>query len=401
MLPLRLLPTLFLAASAVASTCYSPEPRDGARAEQHQSALAPGDPMPADNVLVSVVNFNINPGELKTVAHGLRQAGAAAAPNMVLFDRKVPLTVTAVDATNVTIQNNDPGGGWNVSMRSSREYSTVADAAALTAFLDKGIDWTFGITFAASGYDHELQPYPSTTPGAGGDNVNVIGGQGAPGNGVVSGGLGGGTGVTGGRGGAGSATHSGGGGGDVVLLGGRGGADGGADGGAGGAVSIAGGEGRGTKDGGNVDLNAGFASGTGRNGVLRFGRIDTRGLSFPPVNPAGEYPTGLYVRRIQIPDGATGNTDVVVGPSEEITDVVVRKLGGAGGAGDTIQVQTGAGVAITDAMSLNGKNAGDLVRPASVSAASSVIPAAGTIRIHRVKAAGDVSCDVQIFSQPK
>lgn len=92
---------------------------------------------------------------------------------------------------------------------------------------------------------------------------------------------------------------------------------------------------------------------------------------------------------------AGGNTDFTM-PSAStyrLHAVDVIKTGGAGGVGDSIQVFNGA-AAVSDVISLNGLNAGDLAYAVFLDAVNGVFAAGGTLRVTAVKAAGDVSCIV-------
>lgn len=102
-----------------------------------------------------------------------------------------------------------------------------------------------------------------------------------------------------------------------------------------------------------------------------------------------------------VADGATADLDFVIANKFEIREVLIEKRGGAGGAVNTIQVQTGGGVAITDAISINIAD-NTLARSATVDDANSTIAAGGTLRIRRVKAGGNAQCSVLVrgFMRP-
>jgi hypothetical protein len=104
----------------------------------------------------------------------------------------------------------------------------------------------------------------------------------------------------------------------------------------------------------------------------------------------------LMVQTFAIADAATGNLDSVLARKQEIIDCVVQKRGALGGAGDTIQLQVGAGTAITDAISLNVADKA-IARAASIDDAQSTINAAGTLRIHWNKVT-NVACLVTVYS---
>jgi hypothetical protein len=101
------------------------------------------------------------------------------------------------------------------------------------------------------------------------------------------------------------------------------------------------------------------------------------------------------IHTVDIVDGATANFDVVLKHKTRVTDAIVNKQAGAGGASDTITVNNGTN-AITDAMSINVADK-TMVRPATVDDATQDIPAGGTLRIVRTKAsAANVACRVTV-----
>jgi len=103
----------------------------------------------------------------------------------------------------------------------------------------------------------------------------------------------------------------------------------------------------------------------------------------------------LYI--IPIADHATQDIDLIVDEKIEVIDAWVKKTANAAGANaNTFQVKNAAAV-ITDAMSVNGKNRGDLVRCANIDdTGNAVILAGGTLRITQTKAGGDAAGRVHI-----
>ena len=98
------------------------------------------------------------------------------------------------------------------------------------------------------------------------------------------------------------------------------------------------------------------------------------------------------ILKYAIPAGTTGNVDFTVDQKIEILDVHLIKKTAAGGGAGTIQVQTGGGVAITDAMSIDVADK-KIVRADTLDDAVNVIAAAGTIRFARTRtASSDESC---------
>lgn len=112
----------------------------------------------------------------------------------------------------------------------------------------------------------------------------------------------------------------------------------------------------------------------------------------------GDTVSGIpVVYSITVPDGATGNVDTVIADKIRVTDVVVVKTGGAGGASDTLAVSNGA-AAITDAISLNVADT-VIVRPATIDDAQHAVAAGGTLRVTRTKAsAANVACIVYVHA---
>jgi hypothetical protein len=105
----------------------------------------------------------------------------------------------------------------------------------------------------------------------------------------------------------------------------------------------------------------------------------------------------LVVHKFSIADAA-GDTDIVLTHKERVLDVSVTKTGGAGGAGDTVQVKNTA-TAITDAFSLNVADK-TVVRPGTIDDASYEIAAGGTLRVTIVDGnagATDLSCQVYVI----
>lgn len=99
---------------------------------------------------------------------------------------------------------------------------------------------------------------------------------------------------------------------------------------------------------------------------------------------------------IPVANVATHDVDVVVTHTIRVIDAWVVKTGGAGGAGDTIQVQTGAGAAITDAMNTNVADT-TIVRAGAIDDATHRIAAAGTLRVHSNNGGlGNCACIVYV-----
>jgi hypothetical protein len=101
------------------------------------------------------------------------------------------------------------------------------------------------------------------------------------------------------------------------------------------------------------------------------------------------------VYRVPVPDGTTGNVDVVVTYKTRVIDAHLVKTVGAGGVSDTITVSNGAD-AITNAMDINVADKA-IVRAGTIDDATHEIAAAGTLRVVRTKAsAANVACVVYV-----
>ena len=101
------------------------------------------------------------------------------------------------------------------------------------------------------------------------------------------------------------------------------------------------------------------------------------------------------VHRIAIANGSTADTDVTLTYKTRVTDVVVIKTGGAGGASDTITVKNGT-TAITNALDINVADK-VVVRAGTIDDASFEIAAAGTLRVSMVNGASggnNTACEV-------
>lgn len=97
---------------------------------------------------------------------------------------------------------------------------------------------------------------------------------------------------------------------------------------------------------------------------------------------------------ISVPDGATGDIDLVLTDKFEVTGVEVQKREGAGAAGNSITVKSGA-TAISDAINTNIADKAT-ARAAAIDDAASTIEIGGTLRITRTKAGGNAACFVMV-----
>lgn len=108
-------------------------------------------------------------------------------------------------------------------------------------------------------------------------------------------------------------------------------------------------------------------------------------------------PAALLV--FDIPDGATGNVDFVNTEKFAVVDAFVINNGASGANANTIQVDNGTGgTHITDAISINNKVAGDIVRAANL--INRTINAGSTIRVVRTRAGGVAAAKVVLLGYP-
>lgn len=105
--------------------------------------------------------------------------------------------------------------------------------------------------------------------------------------------------------------------------------------------------------------------------------------------------TPIYYE-FDLADAATRNVDVVIPDKVDIVDAyIVKTTLVAGANANSLQLfNVTAATAITDAMSMNGKIVGDMIRSVSRFPAGRSIAAGGTLRMIQTKAAGDAACTV-------
>lgn len=125
---------------------------------------------------------------------------------------------------------------------------------------------------------------------------------------------------------------------------------------------------------GDVNLAAGAVSATKiANAILTALKVAT----VPDANTTGGIP---ILFRINVAGGAAGNTDVVMDHKIRVLDAWAVHTGGAGEAGDTIQLLSVAGGAITDAMSWSGADT-EIVRAGSINYANHEVAAGDSLRV--------------------
>lgn len=90
-----------------------------------------------------------------------------------------------------------------------------------------------------------------------------------------------------------------------------------------------------------------------------------------------------------IPDAATANYDFVLAHKTRVTNVIAVSNGAQGVNANTVQVAKGTiATPISDAISLNGKVANDVVRGLVINMANWEVDAGGVLRIVSTKVAG-------------
>mgnify|MGYP001558698481 FL=1 len=103
--------------------------------------------------------------------------------------------------------------------------------------------------------------------------------------------------------------------------------------------------------------------------------------------------------RVIVPDGVSGDVDTVLSFSGRVVHAWVIKTVGAAVAGDWVQVQTGAAVAVTNQIPLFSDN---LLTPCeSIADAAYSFVSGATIRVRRNNSggAGNLACEVYILLQ--
>lgn len=151
--------------------------------------------------------------------------------------------------------------------------------------------------------------------------------------------------------------------------------------------------------GSNFDFSAATTTITLAAGTVSAASVASNSLvgtqvgSTADANVIGGIPV---LHRIDVADAATGNVDVTLTHKTRIVDVWIVNNGASGANANTIQVLSGAN-AITDAMSINGKVAGDVVRCAKLDPTYHEIAAAGTLRVTRTRAGGVAAAIVYVL----
>ena len=114
--------------------------------------------------------------------------------------------------------------------------------------------------------------------------------------------------------------------------------------------------------------------------------LDTGGLM--DVGDQNEQLPVLHYYTYASADGNTNN-DQTLTHQTEIVDAWIVKLGAAGNAGaNTVRIQTGAAVAISDAVSIRDAADGAINRIGTIDLTENVIAAGGVLRIRTEKAEG-------------
>jgi len=141
---------------------------------------------------------------------------------------------------------------------------------------------------------------------------------------------------------------------------------------------------------------AGAVSGVPADGVTLASTTDMHvkdggvGAAKLAVMAAGDLTPGAMVAYVfDVADHATQNVDEVLALGINVTDVVVIANSTNGSNANTVRLANGAGTNyITDAISTNGKSAGDVVAAASISPTYWAITAGSTLRIVQTRAGG-------------
>lgn len=110
-------------------------------------------------------------------------------------------------------------------------------------------------------------------------------------------------------------------------------------------------------------------------------------------------PNPMQVFRVEMPDVATADYDIVVpadGGNWRVIDFEFVKTVGAGGAANTCQLKNGA-TAITNAVDTNIADA-VVARAGTISDAQHRVAAGGTLRVTNTKAAGNAAGIAYIYA---
>lgn len=105
------------------------------------------------------------------------------------------------------------------------------------------------------------------------------------------------------------------------------------------------------------------------------------------------------VHRFDVADGATADIDFVLTHKTRIIDAwLVKTANASSNDANSMQLQTAAAAAITDAMSLQNVADTTIVRATQINDANHEIAAGGTLRIRRVRAVagGQVGCTIYV-----
>ena len=130
---------------------------------------------------------------------------------------------------------------------------------------------------------------------------------------------------------------------------------------------------------------------------LALDRVD--GQVVPAVASGTPQPVTLSAGTIplDIPDAATATYTFTTPIKVEVFDVTVVKDGA--GAGNTVQLKNGAGVAISDVIAAAVDKA--VTRAGTMDKATRVIAAGGTFQVTATRAAGNMACQVFIHAIPR
>lgn len=147
--------------------------------------------------------------------------------------------------------------------------------------------------------------------------------------------------------------------------------------------------------GGTLDIQVAVSLTSVTLTTLTATTVTVTGTLTPPNVVDNQLTPGVpVILNFAVPAAASGSTDYVIADKIEILDVLVQKRA-AGGAGDELQVQTGAGAPISNTISLNITDT-TLARATQINDANSTIAAGGTLRIAWTQVT-DVACQVTIF----
>ena len=130
---------------------------------------------------------------------------------------------------------------------------------------------------------------------------------------------------------------------------------------------------------------------------LKNGGRKLSGMDTEKIYTAMDHAAPLLIIPVVVPNAASTDTDVTLDSDQgklRVVDVKAVKIGGNGGASNTITVKNGSD-AITDALDMDVVDKTE-VRSGTIDDANHEIAAVGTLRVTHVKSAGNSNAIVYV-----